>query len=667
MADRTSAESRGAPDGAERGRRLLAERIERAPGVVARVPERFAALEPLRERLPRQLVATGIGTSEGHARHLAEVAARFLGQPARFATTGSLAAGAPPGAERDWLVVFSQGLSRNARHALSHVEAWGAVILVTALPDPDTEEAGALDPERRAWLAELAARGVVRLPLGGDAERGSLLRTVGARAGYAAAWSVLRSLAALRLEAASSLSIPAEALAGAQRGAPEEAARAFPRDRPLAPFFAPDRPLVLVAAEGALELADQLALKLAEGMLRPRPLTVDVLAFAHGPLQGLAERDASFLYLEARAAGASSSGADPSAPDWRARFAETLDPARHDLRTLRARLPWPFAAVELEAIFDALVLRFLEETATDLVDWPGAAREDALYAVGPPLPVGTGGDSGRPGSGAARVGEGGALDWESRVWPEIEAAIGAGRRAAILPLGSIEQHGPHLPLGTDRWIADALARGLAARLDDALAIPAIPIGCASEHLDFAGTLHVEPATLEALLVDVLGSLARHGFERAFLFTAHGGNLDALHAMRERLIERARPLVLRVELDLRVGAMQSRAVEAARLSPLAAGPHAGEYETSVVAHLRPGSIRADRLATGRRVPPGEAQGLFYPSLRPNAPEGVLGDPSAARAERGPAYLAAWVDLLEAAYREAFGAARSGSTPPEKKRP
>ncbi|MEM9176871.1 MAG: creatininase family protein, partial [Myxococcota bacterium] len=215
-----------------------------------------------------------------------------------------------------------------------------------------------------------------------------------------------------------------------------------------------------------------------------------------------------------------------------------------------------------------------------------------------------------------------------------------------------------LPLGTDRWIADALLAGLEARLDDALALPAIPVGCASEHLDFAGTLHVEPETLEAMLRDLLRSLSHHGFERAFLFTAHGGNLDAMAAMRDRLIAAARPLALRIEMDQKIGAMQSAVVEAASLSPQSAGPHAGEYETSVVAHLRPGTIRTDALVPGRIVAAGESQGLFYPSLRPNAASGVLGDPSRAAAERGAHYLDAWIELLASAYRDAFGA--PGST-------
>ena len=150
------------------------------------------------------------------------------------------------------------------------------------------------------------------------------------------------------------------------------------------------------------------------------------------------------------------------------------------------------------------------------------------------------------------------------------------------------------------------------------------------------------------------SLRRHGFERVFLFTAHGGNVDALNAMRSRITESASDIVVRIETDLRVGAMQSNVVESEALPQESAGPHAGEYETSVVAMLRSGSVRREALRPGRAVASGDGQALFYPSLRPHSETGVLGDPTLASAERGKPYLDAWIDLLERAYCEAFAA-------------
>src|SRR5262249_11352201 len=80
-------------------------------------------------------------------------------------------------------------------------------------------------------------------------------------------------------------------------------------------------------------------------------------------------------------------------------------------------------------------------------------------------------------------------------WPAAERLVARGCRPAILPLGSTEQHGPHLPLDTDTVIGDALAERLCAAVDDAVACPTLPLGCTGEHLGFPGTLHVEPATL----------------------------------------------------------------------------------------------------------------------------------------------------------------------------
>lgn len=634
------------PDSAARGRALIAERVAAAPAFVAAVPAVFQSLLERPARLPRCLVTTGIGTSEGHARHLAELAPWALGQPARFATTGSLAAGAPPGSEADWLVVFSQGLSANARHALQHVEAWAGVLLVTGLA-PTGRGAAGVARDKLELLAALESRGVVRIELGCGPEYGALLRVVGARAGHAVAWSILRTLARRRLESAPLLEVDAGALERAQRAAAGEALRVIPREERVSAFFAPDRMLLVMGEAGALELCENLTLKLSEGMLRPQPRAVDVLHFAHGPLQSLARTPLSILYL---VPGPRPPQGAPS--PWLARLAGTLDPALHDLRAVHCELPMPFAALELEAIFDAWILRHQDETGLDLVAWPGADRERPLYDAGPASERA----AGTPVSAAAAE----SVPLEDFVWPEVERALAAGRRTAIVALGSIEQHGPHLPLGTDRWIADALAHALAVRVGDAVALPAIPFGCASEHLDFAGTLHVEPETLAATLRDLLASLRRHGFERAFLFTAHGGNLEALRAMRASLVEAAKPLAVWIETGLDTGGLQAAAVAEQGLPSASAGPHAGEFETSLVAWLRPGSVRGDALAAGppNALPVG--QEVFYPSLRPNAPAGVLGDPTGAARERGRAYLDAWVTGLEAAYRSAF---RAGS---EKKR-
>jgi creatinine amidohydrolase len=626
-------------ESAARGLALLTDRVARANAFVDRVPR---ILDPLLEsprHLPRMLVTTGIGTSEGHARHLAEAAVRWGRQPARFATTGSLSRGAPHGAVEDWLVVFSQGLSANARFALRDLDDWGGVVLVTGLPAPGDAEFDTLDPQKRHWLLDLRDRGVVQIEMGCGAEYGTLLRVIGARVGYALGWSLLRTLASRRFESVPELVGDGLEAHGSRDEARREMERVFPIGTPLAPFFDGSRTLLLVAEGGALELAYQLALKVSEGMLRPQPGCVDVLHFAHGPLQSLAERPTSILYL----AGAREDEAEQC---WLERFERTLDSRLHDLRVLRAKRRLPFSVLEYEAIFDELILRYLTETGLDLVDWPGADREKPLYAEGPARLED---DSIATSSQRAPR----KVCLEETVWPEVEGAVAAGGQTAVIALGSIEQHGPHLPLGTDRWIAEALARGLAQRHPEAVALPAIAFGCASEHMAFPGTLHLEPATLESVLGDLLVSLAAHGFGRAFVFSAHGGNVAALDAMRGLLENVAAPLEVLIESDLEaVATMQAAAVEAEGIDALAAGLHAGEYETSLVAALRPDSIRRRALAPGECIENVDAQSLFYPSLRDHVQSGVLGDPSSPSAERGRRYLAAWLGLLDRAYRVGF---------------
>ena len=96
---------------------------------------------------------------------------------------------------------------------------------------------------------------------------------------------------------------------------------------------------------------------------------------------------------------------------------------------------------------------------------------------------------------------------------------------ALLPTGSVEQHGPALPLGTDMLAAEGIAR--AAEDDRTLTLPTIPVGVSVHHRQFHGTLHVDDLTFEAYVFQVLSSLAEHGVRKVVLVNGHGGNTDAL--------------------------------------------------------------------------------------------------------------------------------------------
>jgi creatinine amidohydrolase len=320
--------------------------------------------------------------------------------------------------------------------------------------------------------------------------------------------------------------------------------------------------------------------------------------------------------------------------------------------SLVATLPLPFSIFEHEALVNELVLAGIAAHAIDQGRWPGQGRDRALYAVGGANESTTAvpGEASAIARAADGDGSGAARRLESLAWPELAAALAAGERTALVPLGATEQHGPHLPFATDTWIGDALALRLAERLPEAIALPTLSFGCSREHLAFPGTIDLRPATLAAVLADVMASLVRHGFAGAFVFSAHGGNHGELAAMLPALRAAAAPMWVGAFTDQgAIAATLARVAADAGIAPEVAGHHAGEAETSIVMALRPDAVRTGALAPGHTARVDDPQRLFYPSLRDHSASGTVGDPRAASAVRAAAYLDAWVDVLAAAYR------------------
>jgi creatinine amidohydrolase len=574
------------------GHQLLTERIARLPAIVRDAARDADVPLDLGVTGIRRLATTGIGSSEAHARLLAHLVAEHTALPARFLPPSALLVPGP-GCAEDALVVFSQGLSPNAQLALAHAARWRRVVAATAVAD-----AGRLAP--------LRARGVTVVRFAGEDEFGTLVRVIGPLTG---------SLCALRLARAFGVDIPlphdrlAAAVAQAPAGAVGVTSAALAA------------PLALVASGAYAELVSNLRRKILEGMLRPMPPVWDPLELAHGPFQQAFGAPATFLALTR-----------PDAPEEEAllvRLEAMLEPERQVLVRLPASLPMPFSLFEHEMQLNALLLRDLEARAVDQVRWPGRGREQPLYDVSS-LPIGR--------------------RMAAHVWPEVAALVARGCRTAVLPLGSTEQHGPHLPLDTDTVIGDALAERLCVEVGDALGCPTLPVGCASEHLAFPGTLHLEPATLAAVLRDAIRALGRHGITRVFLFSAHGGNAEPLRAALPELRRACAPVVVDAFTDLGHLTDVLRAVSAACGIPaVSAGHHAGEIETSMLLALNPARVRSAALAPGLLITADDPQRLFYPDLRANAPDGTVGDPRGADAARGTRYLRAWTVLLAEAYR------------------
>ncbi len=228
--------------------------------------------------------------------------------------------------------------------------------------------------------------------------------------------------------------------------------------------------------------------------------------------------------------------------------------------------------------------------------------------------------------------------------PEVAAAVAAGTTTVLLPLGATEQHGRHLPLGTDTCRATALALELARKLPGVLVAPVLPVGCSDEHTGFAGLLGLDHATLVQVIVDCGRRMAGWGIRRLLLLSAHGGNGDALDRACTRLrreVAALEVIVLGASPALTATLVHIAAMDG--VGPDQVGLHAGEGETSEMLHLCPNLVRMDEAAAGYVGSMSEVMPrLRRGGLQPVTPTGTLGDPRPASARRGARYLAAQVE-------------------------
>ena len=199
-------------------------------------------------------------------------------------------------------------------------------------------------------------------------------------------------------------------------------------------------------------------------------------------------------------------------------------------------------------------------------------------------------------------------------WTEV------GDLELVVPLGALEQHGPHLPLGTDTAIATAFADALAASLEGMVVAPPLAYGASGEHQHFPGTISIGTQATAHALTELLRS-ARHRFAGVVLLCAHGGNADALSQVAALAAEEGDELLVTWP-KLR-----------------GADLHAGNAETSLMAFLHPAAVRWGSVAPGNLAAPEElTTAMAEGGVAAVSPSGVLGDPSEANAERGEALLA-----------------------------
>ena len=249
-------------------------------------------------------------------------------------------------------------------------------------------------------------------------------------------------------------------------------------------------------------------------------------------------------------------------------------------------------------------------------------------------------------------------DLGSMTWVEAEKALKLDP-VVLLPVGTLEQNGPHCPLGTDTFIADYFTREV-ARQTDSLVLPAIPYGCSQAFRSFAGTVWLTAGTLQAVVQDVARALAHHGCHRFMVVNNHGPNQYPVEQAVREVMTTAKIRVISVWPSQ---VLHRMALEMYREEPGVIG-HGGEPMTSVMMALRGEDVRTDLVPDGvqKLSPVGNFQVgnstqswfrghplQFYLDVREVTGTGQTGDARRASAQKGKALLekaVAWgIGLVE----------------------
>jgi creatinine amidohydrolase len=248
-------------------------------------------------------------------------------------------------------------------------------------------------------------------------------------------------------------------------------------------------------------------------------------------------------------------------------------------------------------------------------------------------------------------------DWMEMTWQDVAAAgTEAARWIAVLPLAAVEQHGPHLPLGVDTFIAEAYLARVREYLPEDLPATFLPvqrIGVSLEHVAFPGTLTLSAATAIAAWTELGESLARAGIRKLVLVTSHGGNVAAMELVARDLRARLRMLAVTVGWH-RFGYPDDTFTSEERRH----GIHGGDIETSLMLAGRPEVVRMDKAPNAVSATVAMAQEFIWlGAYRPAGfawmtqdlhASGAVGDATLANAAKGEAALAhgakAFVELL-----------------------
>jgi len=216
-------------------------------------------------------------------------------------------------------------------------------------------------------------------------------------------------------------------------------------------------------------------------------------------------------------------------------------------------------------------------------------------------------------------------------WPQIDRSP---RQLLLLPVGSTEQHGPHLPLDTDTVVALRVAQEIHALYPSVGLAPAIPYGASGEHAAFPGTLSIGTDALCAVIVEFVRHAALT-WRHVLVVNGHGGNVDAL---------------ARASALMRFEGYSLNVCHAAGAGPRS-DPHAGFRETSLMMYLAPDSVKTQFIESGNDTALSELMSLIRKNgIRAVSENGVLGDPVGANPEHGRKMFQSICDAAIAAAQE-----------------
>jgi creatinine amidohydrolase len=240
--------------------------------------------------------------------------------------------------------------------------------------------------------------------------------------------------------------------------------------------------------------------------------------------------------------------------------------------------------------------------------------------------------------------------YERLTWPQVRAAAGENL-VCLIPVATLEDHGPHLPIDTDlRLTAEICRRAADAAPEEILLLPPIPHGYSPHHMDFPGPITIAWDTFTRYLTDVGTSLARHGFKRMLFLNGHGSNQNFVEAAA-RLVAVEHPDVLAAAAFHTSGPEAARLIAELRDSERGGMAHACELETSMYLAIDPDAVDMEKAVDERGYPAGEHSWMDWsdgplkimPWWSSFSRTGVQGDATKATPEKGRA-------LLDAAVRE-----------------